>query len=250
MSPRVEVSSPARPESESTTPLRVRPPRPWPQPHKTGLLVGVVVLVLVGALLVHQAQGADSGGVPGQQWWHGLQPPRSAILDGFDQAGPLGVGDAVDLSKTEPGWTRSDGQAQSGTSGLQVATVPTPSSDVLVYAQVINASPGSGVVIGEPGSATGGLASVSLVAREDGSGWQIMRTAGGASTVLAELTGPVTNTAIELVHRGDTVTATVGNQEHTANLPATDAIQPVAGVVARSSGTTIDLFGYLPLGNG
>ena len=250
MSARVEVTSPPRPESGSTTPLRVRPPRPWPQPRKTGLLIGVVVLVLVGALLVSQAQSADQGGVPGQQWWRGLQPPRAAVLDGFDQTGPLGVGEALDLSKTQSGWTRADGQLQSGTSGLQVATVPTPSSDVLAYAQVINAAPGSGVVIGEPGSATGGLVSVALVAREGGSGWQIVRTAGGTSTVLAELTGPVSNAAIQLVHRGDTATATVGNQQHTVNLPATDEIQPVAGVVARSSGTTIDLFGYLPLGNG
>ncbi len=245
MSDHAEVS--ARPDAVKAPALRVRPPRPLPRRKRIVLGVVAAAVVVVGAVLVIQARASDGGEVPGGAW-RVLPVPRSAIVDDFDRGGPLG--EVPGFGTWQVGSASlvvEDGQLRS--TGDQVtATVDAGTSDVLVQAQVVQASSGTGLVLSASSDGTKGLW---LVTTGGATGWDLRWQRGAAAPqILQSFPAPHRATSVRVVRRGDVVKVAFDDLAYEVDVPSDSAAGTFVGLTSAHPGNAFDLFGYLPLDAG
>lgn len=238
-----------RPEAVggATGPLRVRPPSPLPPRRRAAIAVAAALVVIVGSVLVLQARSSDGRAIPGAAW-RALPVPRSAVVDPFDRPGPLGTVDGFGTWQVgSSSLQASDGLLRS--TGDQVtATVDAGSSDVLVHAQVVQATGGSGLVVSASGDGSEGLW---LVAKDGGEGWDLRWQRGTASAqVVQSLPAPHRDVSVQVVRRGDQVKVSFDDLVYAVDVPAESAAGTFVGITSAQPGNAFDLFGYLPLDPG
>ena len=242
-------------------PLRVRPPRPlprWAVVVAVAALVGAVVLV---ALTVH-GDGADP---PGSDWRGMPRPPRSGRLDSFAGAGALRLersgADELAWRRTGGAWARRDGFALASGATPTVATTDAGSADVLVYARVVGAAPGGGVLLS---SSVDGSSALAVVAATDA--WRVVQRTSAGDVDLATITARVEGVVVQAVRLGSRLSVTVTSSKEGDRVARVDLVTegpgraPDGTHVGLTSGgagadpgappTGIDLFGYLPLRSG
>lgn len=246
MSAQAEVAPPSTRPDGAGGALRVRPPRPLPPARRAAIGIVVALLVVVGSVLVVQARSEDGDAVPGAAW-RTLPVPRAALVDGFEQAGPLGDVDGFGSWETgTSSFVVGTGILRSGEGG-GVATVDAGSSDALVHAQVVHAVPGGGLLLSStPDGASG------LVLRVAGSDrWELVWTRSGpAPQVLGSYDEPTDGVSVQAYRRGDAVKVAFDDRAYDATVPEGAAAGTFVGVTASGPGNELELFGYLPLDPG
>lgn len=227
----------------SLGPLRVRPPSPLPARTRVVVAAVAVALVVLGGVAVTRARSADGNEVPGGSWRRD-PVPRSAEVDAFDEAGALGVVDGFGSWNLVAGsFTVAGGMVRSGPTPA-VATVDAGSPDVLVHAQVVAATEGSGVLVSVTPDGRSGL-SLHVVGSDR---WELSWQRGGDEPeVLGTFTAPTSDVAVQIHRRGDGVEVAFDSQATDVDVPAASAAGTSVGIVATGPGTELELFGYLRL---
>ncbi|MGN6694588.1 MAG: hypothetical protein ACTHN0_10465 [Aquihabitans sp.] len=247
MSAEAEVRPRAAAGHPVTGPLRVRPPSPLPPQRRKAIAVVAVLLVVIGLVLVLRARSTDGSEIPGSAW-RALPVPRAARVDAFDGTGPLG---SVDGFGT---WQVGSGSLQVGdgllrSTGDQVtATVDAGSSDVLVQAQLVQASSGAGLVLSATGDGAKGLW---LVTTAGDDGWDLRWQRGAAAPqVVQSFPAPHRDVSVQAVRRGNRVKVSFDDLVYEVDVPADSAAGTYVGITSAHPGNAFDLFGYLPLDPG
>ena len=241
MSAQPEVSAPTTPEGG---PLRVRSPRPLSRNLRIALGVVAAVVVVAGAVLVHDARTADGGEIPGSGW-SGPPVPRAARIDPFDDEGPLGEVDGFGTWRADRGTVVGHGVVTSKGVDDAVATVDAGSTDVLVHARVVQATPGGAIFVSASADGNEGLV---LMVGQSGSDWELVKPGpGGSVNLLGTYDAPTSNIVVQVVRRGERVHVTLGTKGYDAKVPAGAADGTHVGIGFTLPGTEFDLFGYLPL---
>ncbi|WP_421118386.1 hypothetical protein ACE2AJ_13400 [Aquihabitans daechungensis] len=241
-----EVS--ARPEAGERAPgtLRVRRPSPLPPRRRAVIAVVVAVLAVVGAVLVLQARSSDGDEVP-QADWRALPVPRSAQVDPFDQTGPLGEVDGFGRWQTEGALHEASAGVLRSGDGAGVATIDVGSPDVLVHAQVVRMTPGSGLLVSSAAIGVPGL----LLRATGPEGWELVwQRSGPAPEVLQTYTAPTGAVSVQVIRRGDRIKVAFDGQGYDVDAPPGSSELTHVGISSGGPGNELELFGYLPLDAG
>ncbi len=235
----------AGPVRASGSALRVRPPHPLAPSARLVLAAMGLVVLLVGALLLRSAVHEDAAaGIVGQEL-DALLPPAGATVDAFAGSGPLAPTDPVPWTVVEGAWTRGSGLVASGRGVTNVALVDTGHRHAVLDAKVVSATPGSGLVVADaPGDR------VELLVNEVGTGWQVVRTRGGARQLLQLVPGPTADVVVQVVRRPDLLTVAFDGEVREVVLAGGPITGTSSGLVADGAGTRFDRFAYLPLDPG
>jgi hypothetical protein len=247
MSAEAEVRPRPAPQHRSSGPLRVRAPSPLPPQRRNAIAVIAVLLVAVGLVLVLRARSADGSEIPGSAW-RAMPVPRAAKVDAFDGTGPLGSVDGFGTWQAGRGSLQvADGLLRS--TGDQVtATVDAGSSDVLVQAQLVQASSGAGVVLSASADGAKGLW---LVTTAGDDGWDLRWQRGAAAPqIIQSFPAPHRDVTVQAVRRGDRVKVSFDDLVYEVEVPAASAAGTSVGITSAHPGNAFDLFGYLPLDPG
>lgn len=246
MSAQAEVAPPSDGPDAPEGSLRVRPPSPLPPRRRAVIGVVAALIVVVGAVLVLQARSDDSDAVPGAAW-RKLPVPRSARVDAFEADGALGPVPDFGTWETAAGsFVAADGLLRSG-DDFATATVDAGTADVLVHAQVVRVTPGSGLLIS---SSAVGVPGLWLRATGSGAWALVWERSGPAPQVIRAFAAPTADVSVQVIRRGDEIRVAFDDQITVVDVPAETAGGTFVGLVAEGPGNEFDLFGYLPLAAG
>jgi len=248
MSAHAETQARSDARTGAPGPLRVRPPSPLPPGRRKALLVAAVAVSVVGLLLVLQARGSDGDVIAGSAW-RALPVPRAAKVDTFDRSGPLGQVDRFGAWQVSSGSLQADDDGiLRSTGGQVIATVDAGATDVLVQAQVVQASSDTGLVLSATGDGKRGLR---LVTTEGDGGWDLRWQRGAAAPqVIQSFPAPHLGVSVQAVRRGDRVRVSFDDLVYEVDVPAGSAAGTYVGITSAHPGNAFDLFGYLPLDPG
>lgn len=247
MSDHAEVS--ARPDAaEGSAPaLRVRPPRPLPRPRRIVVGVLAVTVVVIGLIVVLQARASDGDQVPGADW-RDLPVPRSARVDDFERSGALGEVAGFGTWQVGSSSLLVDGGQLRSTGDEVTATVDAGTTEVLVQAQVVQASSGTGLVLSATADGTKGL---ELVTTEGDEGWDLRWQRGAAAPqVIQSFPAPHLAVTVQVIRQDDKVKVAFDDLAYEVDVPPESAAGTYVGVTSAHPGNAFDLFGYLPLDAG
>ena len=174
--------------------------------------------------------------------------PRSARVDDFERSGALG--EVAGFGAWQVGSSSlvvGDGKLTS--TGDQVtATVDSGAADVLVQAQVVQASSGTGLVLSATPDGREGLW---LVTTEGSTGWDLRWQRGAAAPqVIQSFPAPHLAVSVQVIRQGDKVRVAFDDLAYEVDVPSDSAAGTYVGLTSAHPGNAFELFGYLPLDAG